>query len=40
VPHAGLPGNEKITVKRKGGIAKPTKVKKPTAKLKIVAGMV
>jgi hypothetical protein len=38
-PRAGLPGNKKITVKRKDGIAKPTKVKKPTAKPKTAAGM-
>ena len=31
--------NEKITVKPKDGIAEPIKVKKPTAKPKIAAGM-
>jgi hypothetical protein len=37
--HVGQPENEKITVKRKDGIAEPTKVKKPTAKPKTAAGM-
>jgi hypothetical protein len=39
VIHAGLRENEKITVKRKDGIAEPIKVKKPIAKPKIVVGM-
>jgi hypothetical protein len=36
---AGSLENEKITMKRKDGIAEPIKVKKPTAKPKIAAGM-
>jgi hypothetical protein len=40
VIHAGSRENEKITVKRKDGIAEPIKVKKPIAKLKIAVGMV
>ena len=39
VIHAGSPENEKITVRHKGGTAKPIKGKRPTAKPKIVAGM-
>jgi len=39
VIHAGQPGKEKITEKLKDDIAKPRKVKKPTAKPKIAAGM-
>jgi len=39
VTYAGLPENEKITVKHKDGIVEPTKVKKPIAKPKIAAGM-
>jgi hypothetical protein len=37
--HVGQPENEKITVGRKDGIAKPIKGKRPTAKPKIAAGM-
>jgi hypothetical protein len=39
VIYAGWPENEKITVKRKDGIAEPRKVKKPTEKPKTAAGM-
>ena len=40
VTRAGSPENEKNIVKHKDGIAEPPKVKKPTVKPKIAAGMV
>jgi hypothetical protein len=39
VSHAGLPENEKITVRHKDGTAKPIKGKRPTARPKIAVGM-